>query len=105
MTRDEMLSEIAQAFSVITAAGRRFPTDPALQDVHRMLADIRDRILVRWPLAKAEAQAVNIGLFAVRTLEPDMPEVVTALVRIERLVQSGGGGQPSDGSDETPPQF
>ncbi len=104
MTRDEMLSEIAGAFDVIAVASKRFPADPALRDSSRMLADLRDRVRAQWPLPRAEAQAVNIGLFAVRNLEPDMPNVVTALVRVERLLQSGGEGQPGS-NPRFPPQF
>lgn len=104
MTRDEMLSEIASAFDAIAGASERFPADPALRDSSRMLADLRDRVRAQWPLPRAEAQAVNVGLFAVRNLEPDMPEVVTALVRVERLLQSGGERQ-SGSSLRRPPQF
>lgn len=104
MTRDEILSEMASAFSAIAAASRRFPADPALRSSSRMLEDLRDRVRSQWPLPKEEAQAVNIGLFAVRNLEPDMPSVVTALVRVERLLQSGGEGRPDSGV-KSPPRF
>jgi hypothetical protein len=86
-----MLSEIHRAFGLLSAARARAPEDRVLGNLDQMLRDIQRMAETRWPLSPSDADRVVVGRYAVRNLDPEMPDLVDALVGIDLMARGQTG--------------
>ncbi len=93
MTQAAMLSEIDKALGILRRERSRAPSDLALSNSEKMVRLLRERVASEWPLSNAVAGRLVIAQHATRNLDPDFPDLVVQLVRIERLAQEGGAGE------------
>ena len=85
MTQREMLSEIQRAFGLLETARARAPKDLVLSNLDMMLREIEKAVESHWPLSGRDRERVVVGRYAVRNLDPDLPDLVDALVGIDLL--------------------
>lgn len=89
MSQREMLSEIQRAFGLLATARARAPSDRVLINLERMLQEIEKVAESRWPLTGHDVERVIVGRYAVRNLDPEMPDLVDVLVRVDLLARGG----------------
>ena len=93
MTQSAMLLEIDKALAILGSERSTAPADLALSNVERMVRSLRGQVADHWPLTRAESRDLMISRYATRNLDPDFPNLVVQLVRVERLAQEGGAGE------------
>ena len=89
MTREEMLIEIDRTAAFVAGARARFPSDRALVVVDDALRTLRRDVTAGWPLGRGYADRMMLGRYAVRNLDPDFPDLVVAIERLELMVARG----------------
>jgi hypothetical protein len=86
VTQSEMLSEIDHALRLVQAAQATYPGTGALAVVGNALRTLMHDVEQRWPLEEGYAEQMLLGRYAVRNLEPDFPNLVDRLIRLEMAV-------------------
>ena len=82
-TRDEMLDWIDRVEAQVAKFRQRFPSDYALDAVDRALKQIRTDVIARWPLDERYAMEMGLGVFAIRNLEPDFPDLASQVIALQ----------------------
>ena len=93
MTQISMLGEIDKSLGMLASERSTAPADLALSNAERMVKALRGQVASHWPLTRKESQGLLIARYTTRILDPDFPDLVVQLVRLERLAQEGGAGK------------
>jgi hypothetical protein len=88
MTKDEILQKVDEAIRMCSELRVRAPADRSLAKMYQALELIRAEVLDHWPLSKEERAQINIGIYAVRSMEGLYDQLVHKVTRLDHYLKS-----------------
>ena len=88
MQQREILAQIDETIAAILAKAKEFPDDRSLQKEKEALQIIRSQVSDHWPLKPKEKADVNIGIYAIRTMEGMFDDLVKRITTLDQALKS-----------------